>query len=106
MFLSLNHRKHEMCEMVSKCSRKIDHYCPRSNDQNKAQLSLSSVRYIFFVKCMLKMMKKDVPYIPSVAEAYKKRPPPPALPIGRGGIGVSGGDKTFLRLLKASRECE
>lgn len=51
-------------------------------------------------------MKKDMTYIPSVAEAYKKRPPPPALPIGRGGIGVSGGDKTFLRLLKASRECE
>ena len=33
---SLNHRKHEMCEMVSKCLSKLDHYGRNSNDQNKA----------------------------------------------------------------------
>ena len=49
MFLSLNHRNHKMFEMVSKCSRKLDPYGRWSNDQNKAYLSLSSVRYIFFV---------------------------------------------------------
>ena len=43
-----NRRKHEMCEMVSKCLRQLDHYGRRSNDQNKAKLSLSSVHYIFF----------------------------------------------------------
>ena len=26
MFLSLNRRKHEMCEIVLKCLRKLDHY--------------------------------------------------------------------------------
>ena len=49
--LSLNRRKHEMCEIVSQCLRKLDHYGHRTSNQNKAYLSLSSVRYflIFFV---------------------------------------------------------
>ena len=95
---------HEMCEMVSKCLRKLDHHGRRSNDQNKASLietsplspivlttigeggmdgdgggmelrlkqslTIAVFRALYiFCKCMLKLMKKDVTHIPSVAEA-------------------------------------
>ena len=36
MFSTLNRRKCEMCEMVSKCLRKVDHYGCRFCNQNKA----------------------------------------------------------------------
>ena len=54
-----NWKKYEMCEMVSKCVRKLDHYGRRSN---------VTVRCIY-CKYMLKIMKKDVTHIPSVSEA-------------------------------------
>ena len=49
MFWALNRRQHEMSEIVSKCLRKLDHYGRRFNNQDKAELSLSVVRCIFFV---------------------------------------------------------
>ena len=67
--LSLNRRKHGMCEMVSKCLRKLDHYGRRSNDKKKASLSLSSVHYIYVVYMFAKNNEKDVTHILSVAEA-------------------------------------
>ena len=45
MFLSLNRRKHEMCETVSKCLRKLAHFMV-------AGLMIKTkpyVRFIFFV---------------------------------------------------------
>ena len=59
--LSLNCRKHGMCEMVSKCSRKLDHYGRRSNDKKKLHYRcLPCTIYILF-KCLLKIMKKTWP---------------------------------------------
>ena len=62
MFLALNRRKHELCEMVSQCLRKLDHYGLRFiiiKTKPKYQCPLCAI--LFFCKRILKIMKKKWP---------------------------------------------
>ena len=99
MFLSLNRRKHEMCEMVSKCLRKLDHDFSRgSNDQNKLRLNYRCLPCaIYFCKYMLKIMKKRRDPHPICRRSVEKRSPrTPALPLGHGDLGFASVDIGFL----------
>ena len=73
MFLALNCHKHEMCEMVLKCLRKLDHYGWWSNNLTKLKYRCPPCTVQFFY--IDAIMKKDMTHIPSSPKRREKTPP-------------------------------
>ena len=89
MFLSLNRRKHEMCEKVLKCFRELDHYGRRS-----------MYSAIYFLQMYAKSNnKKKTWHTSHLSPKRRKTIPPyvendsPALPLGHIVVSMSSTKK-------------